>query len=130
MCKVSEEQETPLLSWITSLLGKISCPFDPILRELNLCSYFRCSMSIPNANNPENQFHFLAPRVCWRPNDAACRSCSILQAFTNLLDTGIPQPRQKMEGMSALESMAIMCGDLCGDLYGRKRDIRHVMFKY
>jgi len=31
------------------------------------------------------------------------------------------------EGMSALESMAIMCGDLCGDLYGRKRDIRHVM---
>jgi hypothetical protein len=97
MCKVSEQQETPLLSWITSLLGKISCPqFDPILRELNLCSYFRCSMSIPNANNPENQFHFLAPRVCWRPNDAACRSCSILQAFTNLLDTGIPQPRQKM----------------------------------
>ncbi|KIJ95219.1 hypothetical protein K443DRAFT_332517 [Laccaria amethystina LaAM-08-1] len=41
MCKVSEQQETPLLSWITSL----------------------CSMSIPNANNPENQFHFLAPRI-------------------------------------------------------------------
>ncbi|EDR06322.1 uncharacterized protein LACBIDRAFT_329017 [Laccaria bicolor S238N-H82] len=36
----------------------------------------------------------------------------------------------RFKGMSALESMAIMYGDLCGDLYGRKCDNRHVMIKY